>query len=86
MQYYTDSHTGGHSDSKDSGVETRKFFINCLCLLLGRLDSKKFESTIVEYGMQISRELLPQVCLRPRRNKLWLFCMIDIYGFRVLAI
>ncbi|KAL0015619.1 hypothetical protein SO802_002688 [Lithocarpus litseifolius] len=27
----------------------------------GRLDSKKFESTIVEYGMQISRELLPQL-------------------------
>ncbi|KAK9986731.1 hypothetical protein SO802_031682 [Lithocarpus litseifolius] len=61
IQYYTDSHTGGHSDSKDGGVETRKFFINCLCLLLGRLDSKKFESTIVEYGMQISRELLPQL-------------------------
>ncbi|KAM4091257.1 hypothetical protein ACJW30_09G123600 [Castanea mollissima] len=61
IQYYTDSHTGGHSDSKDGGVETRKFFINCLCLLLGRLDSKKFESTIVEYGIKISRELLPQL-------------------------
>lgn len=61
IQYYTDNHTEGHTDSKDGGVETRKFFLNCLCLLLGRLDSKKFESTIEEYGMQISRVLLPQL-------------------------
>lgn len=63
MQYYTDNHTEGHTDSKDGGVETRKFFLNCLCLLLGRLDSKKFESMIEEYGMQISRVLLPQVIM-----------------------
>jgi hypothetical protein len=63
MQYYTDNHTGGHIDSKGGGVETRNFFLNCLCLLLGRLDSKKFESTTVEYGMQISDVLLPQVVM-----------------------
>jgi hypothetical protein len=63
MQYYTDNHTGGHIDSKDGAVETRNFFLNCLCLLLGRLDSKKFESTTVEYGMQISDVLLPQVVM-----------------------
>ncbi|XP_059462765.1 uncharacterized protein LOC132191689 isoform X2 [Corylus avellana] len=61
IQYYTDNHTGGHIDSKGGGVETRNFFLNCLCLLLGRLDSKKFESTTVEYGMQISDVLLPQL-------------------------
>ncbi|GLT55250.1 hypothetical protein SLA2020_283890 [Shorea laevis] len=61
MQYYTDNHTGGHIDSKDGAIETRNFFLNCLCLLLGRLESKKFESTTVEYGMQISDVLLPQL-------------------------
>ncbi|KAG6694135.1 uncharacterized protein LOC122276108 isoform X3 [Carya illinoinensis] len=61
IQYYTDNHTGGHTDDKDGGAETRKFFLNCLCLLLGRLDSKKFEATTVEYGMQISDVLLPQL-------------------------
>lgn len=63
MQYYTDSDTGGHTDNKDAGLETRKFFLNCLCLLVGRLDSKRFKGTAVEYGMQISHFLLPQVVI-----------------------
>ena len=50
-----------HADNKDGGLETRKFFLNCLCLLLGRLDSKRFESTVLEFGMNISRILVPQV-------------------------
>ncbi|KAB1222327.1 hypothetical protein CJ030_MR2G002032 [Morella rubra] len=61
IQYYTDSDTGGHTDNKDAGLETRKFFLNCLCLLVGRLDSKRFKGTAVEYGMQISHFLLPQL-------------------------
>ncbi|XP_037491270.1 uncharacterized protein LOC105645187 isoform X2 [Jatropha curcas] len=61
IQYYTDSHAEGITENKDAGVETRKFFLNCLCLLLGRLDGKKFESIMSEYGMQISRILLSQL-------------------------
>ncbi|XP_057999878.1 uncharacterized protein LOC110663402 isoform X2 [Hevea brasiliensis] len=61
IQYYTDNHPEGHTENKDAGMETRKFFLNCLCLLLGRLDRKKFESTMSEYGMQISRILLSQL-------------------------
>ncbi|KAM1482947.1 hypothetical protein TB2_034461 [Malus domestica] len=61
IQFYTDNYSGGPSENKDSGAETRKFFLNCLCLLLGRLDSKKFESIVSEYGMRISQVLLPQL-------------------------
>ncbi|OIV92331.1 hypothetical protein TanjilG_10541 [Lupinus angustifolius] len=60
IEYYMDNHAGGHADSKDGG-ETRKFFVNCLCLLLGRLGSKRFESTMLEFGMNISRILVPQL-------------------------
>ncbi|CAL0310061.1 unnamed protein product [Lupinus luteus] len=56
IEYYMDN----HADSKDGG-ETRKFFVNCLCLLLGRLGSKRFESTMLEFGMNISRILVPQL-------------------------
>lgn len=64
LQYYMDNHTGGgYIDNNDGGLETRKFFLNCLCLLLGRLDIKRFESTVSEFGMNISRILVPQVPL-----------------------
>ncbi|XP_027939676.1 uncharacterized protein LOC114193892 [Vigna unguiculata] len=62
IQYYMDNHTGGgYIDNNDGGLETRKFFLNCLCLLLGRLDIKRFESTVSEFGMNISRILVPQL-------------------------
>ncbi|XP_057438694.1 uncharacterized protein LOC130730649 isoform X1 [Lotus japonicus] len=61
IQYYMDNHAGGYTDNKDGGLETMKFFLNCLCLLLGRLDSKRFEGTVSEFGMNISRILVPQL-------------------------
>lgn len=63
MQFYSNNHTSEHSESKDGGIATRKFFLNCLSLLLGRLDNKKFESMMSEYGMQITSVLLMQVLL-----------------------
>ncbi|XVE61173.1 hypothetical protein DITRI_Ditri06bG0018400 [Diplodiscus trichospermus] len=61
IQYYTNNYTEGHAESKDGGIETRKFFLNCLCLLLGRFDGKKFEGIVSEYGKQISHVLLSQL-------------------------
>ncbi|GMN54780.1 hypothetical protein TIFTF001_023898 [Ficus carica] len=61
LQFYTDNHAGGHSENKDSAAETRKFFLNCICLLLGRFNVKKFENMISEHGMRISHVILPQL-------------------------
>ncbi|KAM7263746.1 hypothetical protein ACFE04_001429 [Oxalis oulophora] len=57
LQYYTEN----NAEDKDSGAETRKFFLTCLCLLLGRFHSNKFGSIVSEFGMQISRVLLSQL-------------------------
>lgn len=59
-QYYSGHHTEETIGNKKAR-ETMIFFLNCLCLLLGRLDSKKIESTVSEYGTQISQVLLLQV-------------------------
>ncbi|KAK8705328.1 hypothetical protein V6N13_048932 [Hibiscus sabdariffa] len=61
IQYYTNNHVEEHAESKDGGIETRKFFLNCLCLLLGRFDEKKFEYVLLDYGKQISHVLLSQL-------------------------
>ncbi|PON49241.1 Coatomer beta subunit [Parasponia andersonii] len=62
LQFYTKNHAGGHSENKDSGIGTRKFFLSCLCLLLGRFDRKRLESMVAENGMRISHVILPQLC------------------------
>ncbi|XP_038882126.1 uncharacterized protein LOC120073376 isoform X2 [Benincasa hispida] len=59
IQYCSGHHTGEGIRNED-GRETIIFFLNCLCLLLGRHDSKRFESTISEYGTQIFQVLLLQ--------------------------
>ncbi|XP_038720849.1 uncharacterized protein LOC120013189 isoform X2 [Tripterygium wilfordii] len=61
IQHCTHNRAEQHGGNKDVGVETRKFFLNCLCLLLGRFESKKFESIMAEFGMQISQVLLSQL-------------------------
>ncbi|KAL5810617.1 hypothetical protein ACOSQ4_027185 [Xanthoceras sorbifolium] len=61
IQYYTDHYSEVHMESEDGGLKTRKFFLNCICLLLGRFDGKKFESVLLEYGTQMSHILLSQL-------------------------
>lgn len=63
MQFYADNHAEESSSNKDSGVEIIKFFLNCLSLLLGRLDDKKFRTAMTDFGSQISQVLMSQVAL-----------------------
>ncbi|GAB4851595.1 hypothetical protein Ancab_030997 [Ancistrocladus abbreviatus] len=60
MQIYTDAGIKECMENKDTGVETRKFFLNCLALLLGRLGSKKLANIISEYGSRILAAVLLQ--------------------------
>ena len=63
MQFYADNYTEEHTENKESGVETMKFFLNCLSLLLGHLDGKQFENAMSEDGLRISRVLISQVAI-----------------------
>ncbi|KAI3471664.1 hypothetical protein Pfo_028314 [Paulownia fortunei] len=47
--------------SKNSKSETVIFFLNCLLLLLGRLDNQQFGNAITEFGSQISQVLMSQL-------------------------
>ncbi|KAL1194541.1 hypothetical protein V5N11_020604 [Cardamine amara subsp. amara] len=61
IKYYSESYPQGCSDTKTGGIETQKFFLNCLCLLLGRFEGKKFESILSEFGMKLVPCLLQQL-------------------------
>ncbi|KAG5555649.1 hypothetical protein RHGRI_006336 [Rhododendron griersonianum] len=61
IAFYAENHTEEYTENKDSGIETIKFFLNCLSLLLGRLDGKRFENTLSEDGLRISRVLISQL-------------------------
>ncbi|XP_023637799.1 uncharacterized protein LOC17887274 isoform X2 [Capsella rubella] len=61
IKYYSESYPQGCSDTKTGGIETLKFFLNCLCLLLGRFEGKKFESILSVYGMKLIPCLLHQL-------------------------
>lgn len=61
IEFYSEDNLQDHVKNGDSCVETKKFFLNCLALLLGRLDYKRLESTTSLYGQRISRILLSQL-------------------------
>ncbi|CAH2063814.1 unnamed protein product [Thlaspi arvense] len=61
IKYYSESYPQGCADTKTGGIETQKFFLNCLCLLLSRFEGKKFESILSEYGTKLVPCLLHQL-------------------------
>ncbi|CAA7060609.1 unnamed protein product [Microthlaspi erraticum] len=61
IKCYSESNSQGRSDTKTGSIETQKFFLNCLCLLLGRFEGKKFESILSGYGMTLVPCLLYQL-------------------------
>ncbi|CAK9169072.1 unnamed protein product [Ilex paraguariensis] len=63
IKVYADNYSEQHTDHKDSGTETMKFFLNCLSLLLGRLDVKQFDNAMAEYAPKISQVLISQVAV-----------------------
>ncbi|MCL7036267.1 hypothetical protein MKW94_009830 [Papaver nudicaule] len=61
IQFYTMDYSDDLSGNKDGGMDTIKFFLSCISLILGRLDSKQFEIAMSEQGLQLSRNLLSQL-------------------------
>lgn len=61
VQLYADNHTEESSVDKGGGLETIKFFLNCLSLVMGRLDGKQFDTALADYGPQLLKVLLSQV-------------------------
>ncbi|PIN16692.1 hypothetical protein CDL12_10657 [Handroanthus impetiginosus] len=61
IQFYADNQAEEPNMSKDSKSGTINFFLNCLLLLLGRLDNQQFGNAITEFGHQISQVLMSQL-------------------------
>ncbi|XP_056696131.1 uncharacterized protein [Spinacia oleracea] len=61
IEFYSEDNLKDHVENGDSRVETTKFFLNCLALLLGRLNHNRLENTTSLFGQRISRVLLSQL-------------------------
>ncbi|KAL9252043.1 hypothetical protein AKJ16_DCAP05892 [Drosera capensis] len=61
IEFYSDAGTKEQTADSSSSTETIKFFLNCLALLLGRLDSNRLASVMLEHELRISDVLLSQM-------------------------
>ncbi|KAK2995775.1 hypothetical protein RJ640_010751 [Escallonia rubra] len=61
IQVSSENNADEQAENRESKMETLKFFLNCLLLLLGRLDGKQFENAMSEKGLQIARVLTTQL-------------------------
>lgn len=61
MQFYTENDTDENLGKMSSRMETIKFFLHCISLLVGRLDNKQLENAVSESGLQASNFLLSLV-------------------------
>ncbi|GAB2233247.1 hypothetical protein Droror1_Dr00002466 [Drosera rotundifolia] len=60
IEFYSDVGTAEQTADSSSSSETIKFFLNCLALLLGRLDSNRLACVMLEHELRISDVLLSQ--------------------------
>lgn len=62
LQHYTQNdYQEEDPEKKRNGLETRTFFLACMSLLLGRLDSDTFETAVAEAGSQFLNLLFSQL-------------------------
>ncbi|KAL1549976.1 hypothetical protein AAHA92_17995 [Salvia divinorum] len=61
IQFYAENQAEELDIGKSSKIETVNFFLNCLMLLLGRLNGQQFENAITESGPQLSEILISQL-------------------------
>lgn len=61
IQFYTEDNAKDNLGNRDSCIETRKFFLNCLALLLGRLDNRRLENITSVYGLRMSNIIMSQM-------------------------
>lgn len=62
LQHYTQNdYQEEDPKKKQNGLETRTFFLVCMALLLGRLDSDNFETAVAEAGSQFLNLLFAQL-------------------------
>jgi hypothetical protein len=62
LQHYTQNdYQEEDPKKKRNGLETRTFFLACMALLLGRLDSDNFETAVAEVGSQFLNLLFAQL-------------------------
>ncbi|EPS65004.1 hypothetical protein M569_09776, partial [Genlisea aurea] len=61
VQYFADNQVEERNMDKEGKSATISFFLNCLLLLLGRLDNQQFGDAITEFGTQISQLIMSQL-------------------------
>ncbi|XP_042053804.1 uncharacterized protein LOC121798730 isoform X2 [Salvia splendens] len=61
IKFYAENQAEELDIGKSSIIETVNFFLNCLMLLLGRLNDQQFENAITEAGPQLSEILISQL-------------------------
>nr|GEV80365.1 hypothetical protein [Tanacetum cinerariifolium] len=62
IEYYAGNNTTNHLDNKESGIATIDFFLTCLLLLVGRFNSKQFDTAVTEHRMHLTRVVASQLC------------------------
>ncbi|KAL3819820.1 hypothetical protein ACJIZ3_005725 [Penstemon smallii] len=61
IKFYADDQAEEPNMNKDSRSETINFFLNCLLLLLGRLNHQQFDNAVTEFGSRLSQVLMSQL-------------------------